>query len=102
MSTMPDWCQAMNVRIDEAKLASGEITGEPRQRAREHERAELVSEDRKADGTHTLFIGPDTGQRAAQRRVQYVIEKYIDRDQHDQHEVIKLRGVFQIERLETP
>ena len=64
-----------DVRIDEAELARRKISGQACERAREHEGAELVSEDRVADGAHALFVNPDAGQGAAERRVQQAIEE---------------------------
>ena len=60
-----------NIGIDETELAGGEIAGQPRERAGEHERAELVREHGKADGTHALFVEPDAGQGSAEGRVQH-------------------------------
>ena len=101
ISTVPDWCQAKNLRIDEAELAGGEITGETGEGAGEGECAELVREDRKSDGAHALLVDADTGERAAEGGVQNLIQNPIDGDQCDQRQIEKLRRTFEIEGLEA-
>lgn len=102
MSTTPDWCQGReDIRIHEAELAGSEIAGQSCERARENEGAELVGEDRKADGAHARFVHADAGQGAAERRVQHSIQNAVNHYQNNQRDIVELYGPFQIERFEA-
>src|SRR5438094_9846528 len=88
-----------NFRVDEAELAGGEIAGQSSQGAGQHEGAELVTEYRVADGTHTLFVGSDACQRASERCTAQLIQKGVYDEHEHQDQIIKLHRVFVTERL---
>ena len=90
-----------NFRVDEAELAGGEIAGQSSQGAGQHEGAELVSEYRVADGTHTIFVGSDACQRASERCTAQLIQKGVYAEHEHQDQIIKLHRVFEIERLDA-
>src|SRR2546430_14203809 len=90
-----------NFRVDEAELAGGEIAGQSSQGAGQHEGAELVSEYRVADGTHTIFVSSDACQRASERCTTQLIQKSVYAEHEHQDQLIKLYRVFEIERLDA-
>src|SRR5207237_8155590 len=90
-----------NFRVDEAELAGGEIAGQSSQGAGQHEGAELVSEYRVADGTHTIFVGSDACQRASERCTAQLIQKGVYTEHEHQDQIIKLHRGFEIERLDA-
>src|SRR5216684_2112396 len=97
-----DGCRVVpgkDLRIDESKLTSRKIAGQPCQRSGEDECPQLVEEGWKAQRAHPPFIDAQTCQGPAEGRNENAPEQEVDGQHDPEHEIVEVQWLLEIEEL---